>query len=195
MSSINTNVAAMTALQTLTQTNKQLTADSEPDLDRLPRCGRIRQRGLLVDRDHDAVRQFGALHRAGRARPRRRDGRHRLYGREQRASRSSTRSRASSLLHASPASTATRYKAKSRSCSRSCSGIADSASFSGENWLSVDSSDPGYNAVKTIVSSFSRSGGAVTIGTIIIDLGNTKLFDATDQSGILDTQIRPPTAA
>ena len=38
-------------------------------------------------------------------------------------------------------------------------GIADSASFSGENWLSVDFGDPGYNAVKTIVSSFSRSGG------------------------------------
>jgi flagellin len=66
--------------------------------------------------------------------------------------------------------------------------IASSASFSGENWLSVDSADPGYNASKTIVSSFSRSGGAVTIGTIIIDLSNTKLFDANDQSGILDTQ-------
>jgi flagellin len=65
-------------------------------------------------------------------------------------------------------------------------GIADSASFSGENWLSVDSADPGYNASKTIVSSFSRSGGVVTIGTITIDLGNTKLFDANDQSGILD---------
>ena len=49
-------------------------------------------------------------------------------------------------------------------------GIANSASFSGENWLSVDSGDPGYNATKTIVSSFSRSGGVVTIGTISIDL-------------------------
>jgi flagellin len=67
-------------------------------------------------------------------------------------------------------------------------GIADSASFSGENWLGVDSGDPGYNATKTIVSSFSRSGGVVTIGTISIDLGNLKLFDAADQSGILDTQ-------
>jgi flagellin len=67
-------------------------------------------------------------------------------------------------------------------------GIADSASFSGENWLSVDSSDPGYNASKTIVSSFSRSGGVVTIGTITIDLANTKLFDANDQTGILDLE-------
>ena len=67
-------------------------------------------------------------------------------------------------------------------------GIADSASFSGENWLSVDSADPGYNAIKTIVSSFARSGGAVTIGTISINLGNLKLFDVANQSGILDTQ-------
>ena len=66
-------------------------------------------------------------------------------------------------------------------------GVADSASFSGENWLSVDSSAVTYNATKTIVSSFSRTAGAVSIGTISIDVGGTKLFDANDQSGILDT--------
>jgi flagellin len=67
-------------------------------------------------------------------------------------------------------------------------GIADSATFSGENWLSVDSGDPGYNATKGIVSSFSRTAGQIAIGVITIDLANTKLFDANDQSGILDTQ-------
>jgi flagellin len=66
-------------------------------------------------------------------------------------------------------------------------GIAESASFSGENWLSVDSGAASYNATKTIVSSFQRTGGAVDIGTITIDVGSTKLFDANDQSGILDT--------
>ena len=66
-------------------------------------------------------------------------------------------------------------------------GIADSASFSGENWLSVDSGAATYNATKSIVSSFSRTAGAVSIGTIDIDVGGTKLFDADDQSGILDT--------
>ena len=35
--------------------------------------------------------------------------------------------------------------------------IADSAVFSGENWLSTDSSAAGYNATKSIVSSFSRT--------------------------------------
>jgi flagellin len=66
--------------------------------------------------------------------------------------------------------------------------IADSASFSGENWLSVDSSADTYNATKTIVASFSRTGDAVSIGTINIDVGGTKLFDSNDQSGILDTE-------
>lgn len=66
--------------------------------------------------------------------------------------------------------------------------IADSSVFSGENWLSVDSSDPAYNATKTIVASFSRAGGAVSIGTISVDLTTTELIDANDQSGILDSE-------
>ena len=37
------------------------------------------------------------------------------------------------------------------------------------------------------MASFSRTAGAVVIGTITVDVGGTKLFDAADQSGILDT--------
>ena len=66
-------------------------------------------------------------------------------------------------------------------------GMADAASFSGENWLSVDSSAAGYSATKTIVSSFTRSGTTVSVGTISISVTSSKLFDANDQSGILDT--------
>lgn len=67
--------------------------------------------------------------------------------------------------------------------------IARSASFSGENWLSVDSSGPGYNATRAIVASFSRaSDGTVSVGTLAIDVTSSKLFDAADQSGILDAQ-------
>lgn len=64
--------------------------------------------------------------------------------------------------------------------------IAESATFSGENWLSVDSSLPGYNATKSIVSSFSRGATGVTIQTIEFDLDASKLIDANNQSGILD---------
>jgi flagellin len=68
--------------------------------------------------------------------------------------------------------------------------MADAASFSGENWLSVDSGATGYNPTKSIVASFTRSSGTVSVGTISVDTSSTKLFDsnATDptQTGILD---------
>ncbi len=66
--------------------------------------------------------------------------------------------------------------------------VADSSVFSGENWLSVDSSQANYNPNKSIVASFSRTGGQVSIGTISVDLTSTKLIDSNDQSGILDSQ-------
>jgi flagellin len=58
-------------------------------------------------------------------------------------------------------------------------GIADAAVVPGaENWLSTDSSVTGYNAIKSIVSSFTRVNGAVTIQTIDVDTAAIKLFDA-----------------
>jgi flagellin len=64
--------------------------------------------------------------------------------------------------------------------------IADSSAFSGQNWLSVDSGDANYNASKSIVSSFNRTATGVSIGTISIDITATELYDADDQSGIID---------
>jgi flagellin len=64
--------------------------------------------------------------------------------------------------------------------------IADSSAFSGQNWLSVDSGDANYNASKSIVSSFNRTATGVSIGTISIDITATELYDADDQSGIVD---------
>jgi flagellin len=66
--------------------------------------------------------------------------------------------------------------------------IATSASFSGENWLSVDSASASYVATKEIVGSFNRAAdGTVSVGLINIDTTATELFDAADQSGILDS--------
>ncbi len=67
--------------------------------------------------------------------------------------------------------------------------IGDSAVFSGQNWLSTDSSVAGYNATKSIVASFTRSAGAISIGTINVDTSGTKLYDAgagATQVGIID---------
>lgn len=66
--------------------------------------------------------------------------------------------------------------------------VADSSVFSGENWLSVDSGATGFNATKSMVSSFTRSAGAISIGTISVDISDIKLYDADDQSGLLDTE-------
>ncbi len=63
----------------------------------------------------------------------------------------------------------------------------DSASFSGENWLSVDSTG---TTTKSLVASFSRdSSGAITIGTIDVDIGATgsMLIDSSGGgAGMLD---------
>ena len=66
--------------------------------------------------------------------------------------------------------------------------IGDSSVFSGENWLSVDSSAASFNGTKTMIASFSRSGGTVSVGTISIDINSVKLYNGNDQSGILDTE-------
>ncbi len=64
---------------------------------------------------------------------------------------------------------------------------ASSASFSGENWLSVDSGAANYVQIKSIVSSFMRTSTGVQVQTIDIDTATMELYDAADQSGIADT--------
>jgi flagellin len=75
---------------------------------------------------------------------------------------------------------------------------ADSASFSGQNWLKIDST-AGADITKAIVSSFSRdSSNTVTVGTISFNLytaatgDTTALYDsnatASAKAGLLDKQ-------
>jgi flagellin len=63
--------------------------------------------------------------------------------------------------------------------------IASSASFSGENWLSIGT---GITAgTKNVVASFNRAAdGTVSVGTIGVDTTKTKLFDTDNTDGILD---------
>ena len=53
----------------------------------------------------------------------------------------------------------------------------DSAVFNGENWISVDSGSASYNSTKSVVSSFSRAGGVVQIDTVLVDVEAIKLYD------------------
>ena len=66
--------------------------------------------------------------------------------------------------------------------------VGDSAVFSGQNWLSVDSAATNYNASKSIVASFTRdSSGGVSINTISVDTSSIKLYDSSASGvGIID---------
>jgi flagellin len=75
--------------------------------------------------------------------------------------------------------------------------IGDSAVFSGQNWLSIDSGAAGFNGTKSIVASYSHdSAGAVSVGTIdVVTQSATStmaLFDTATggagAAGILDKQ-------
>ena len=73
----------------------------------------------------------------------------------------------------------------------SLTSLASSASFSGSNWLSVDSSASGYNATQSIVGSFTRNAdNTVTLGKIDVGLANISLFDASATgAGLLDQGV------
>jgi flagellin len=68
---------------------------------------------------------------------------------------------------------------------------SDLAVFNGENWLSVDSTTASYNATKSVVSSFSRAGGVVSISTINVNINSIKLYDKT---GIVGANATATTA-
>ena len=80
----------------------------------------------------------------------------------------------------------TKVQAEITQLQKQLQSVADSSVFSGENWLSVDSSAAGYNATKSVVSSFTRSAGSIVIGTIDIDISATALYDSNGQLGVLD---------
>jgi flagellin len=72
--------------------------------------------------------------------------------------------------------------------------IASSASFSGENWLAVDTTTgSGYLSTREIVASFTRgANGNITVGTLTVNVDETRLIDAntdaTAKAGLLDKQ-------
>ena len=147
------------------QSDQQGNADhAEPGLDRSARRNSRGQRRLLVDRDDDALRPHGTVNGAGRPRPRRGDGRHRRLrsrqldqDRQRDQGEAGRRQRAGSRSRQDP-------ERNHRSCRARCRTPSNSASFSGENWLKVDSTGP---TTKSLVASFSRDNtGAITIGTI-----------------------------
>ncbi|WP_223478947.1 flagellin [Oricola indica] len=82
----------------------------------------------------------------------------------------------------------TKIQSEIKELQNQLTAIAESASFSGENWLSVDTGAADYSATKNIVSSFTRANdGTVSVSTIAIDITATELVNASGDTGILDT--------
>jgi flagellin len=70
--------------------------------------------------------------------------------------------------------------------------ISNSASFNGQNFLSVDSGAANYNATTSIVASFSRdTTGAISIGTIAINTSTIKAYDAASNTAAFATAVAP----
>jgi len=171
MSSINTNVAAMTALQSLTATNKALTETQN----RISTGFRVADASdnAAMSTVQDALGLGAATVDVA-------------YTGINSAIKVVDQIKSKLVAARQPGVDRGKIQSEITELQSQLRGVAESASFSGENWLSVDSGAATYNASKSIVASFSRTGGAVSIGTIDIDVGGTKLFDAADQSGILD---------
>lgn len=189
MSSINTNVAAMTALKSLQMTNASLektqnaistgfrVADSKDNAAYWSIATTMRSDNKALSTVQDAL-GLGAAKLDT------------TYTGLNAAIDVVDEIKAKLVAAREPGVDKAKVQAEITELQNNLTSIATAASFSGENWLSVDSSATDYSATKDVVASFNRaSDGSVSVGTISIDITSTELFDANDQSGILDTEI------
>ena len=194
MSSINTNVAAMTALQTLTQTNKSLTetqgristgyrvADAADNAAYWSIATTMRSDNAALSTVQDALGLGAATVDVA-------------YTGINSAIKVVDQIKSKLVAARQPGVDRDKIQSEVTELQSQLRGVADSASFSGENWLSVDSGAAAYNATKTIVSSFSRTDGAVSIGTISIDVGAPSCSTPMTSRASSTRRAPPPTAA
>jgi flagellin len=190
MSSINTNVAAMTALQSLTQTQKSLTdtqnristgmrvAEASDNAAYWSIATTMRSDKASLSTVQDALGLGASLVDVS-------------YTAVNSAIDVVNQIKSKLVAAREPGIDKAKVQTEITQLQKQLTSIAGSASFSGQNWLSVDSSASGYNATKSIVSSFTRTGNAVAVQTIDIDTSTMVLFDGnttTPGGGILDAK-------
>ncbi|NJO23211.1 MAG: flagellin [Sphingomonadales bacterium] len=189
MSSINTNVAAMTALQTLTQTNKMLTEtqnrvstgfrvnDASDNAAYWSIATTMRSDNKALGAVQDALGLGAATVDTA-------------YTGVKAAIEVVDEIKSKLVTARGEGVDRAKIQTEITQLQDQLTGIASSAVISGaDNWLSVDSSVAGYSDTKSVVSSFTRTGGAVTIQTIDIDTGGMNLFDSgagATEVGIID---------
>lgn len=198
MSSINTNIAAMTALQSLTQTMSALQTtqghistghrvDSASDNAAYWSIATtMRSDSSALSTVQDALNLGASTIDVASA--------------GLNAAISVTSQIKSKLVAASqPGVDRTKIQSEVTQLQKQLKSIGDSAVFSGQNWLSIDSTAAGFNGTKSFVSSYSHdAAGNASVGTInVVTQSATStmaLFDntaagvATAAKGILDGQ-------
>jgi flagellin len=190
MSSINTNISAMTALQSLTAANKAYT-ETQKHIATGLRVGEASDNAaywsiattMRSDRSalstvQDALGLGGSMVDVA-------------YTAVNTSIELVDQIKTKLVAAREPGIDRTKVQSEISELQKQLAGIASSASFSGDNWLSVDSSVSTYNASKNIVASFTRTGSTVSVQTITIDTAGMDLFDANTAAtnaaaGILD---------
>jgi flagellin len=186
MSSLNTNIAAMTALQTLNQTNKEMLVtqnristglrvkDASDNAAYWSIATTMRSDNMSVSTVQDALGLGAATADVA-------------VTAMNNAIETVSKIKAKLVAARAPGLDRSKIQSEISALQTELRSTAESAVFSGENWLNVDSDGP---LSKTIVASFSRdSTGAITIGTIEVDVGptGTMLFDTSGNNlGVLD---------
>lgn len=195
MSSIKTNFSAMTALQSLQMTNKEL-LETQQRISTGYRVGSAEDNAAYwsiataMRSDRSALSTVQDALGLGSATV------DVAYTALESAIDVTSEMKSKLVAAREPGVDRTRIQSEVSELQKQLVSIAGSANFSGQNWLSVDSSAAGYNATRSIVSSFSRAAdGSIVIGTISVDISETKLFDSSAAAvGIIDA-LRDTTGA
>jgi flagellin len=203
MSSLNTNIAAMTALQTLNQTNKEMLVTQS----RISTGLRVKDASdnaaywsiaTTMRADNMSISTVGDALGLGAATAE-------VTATALNNSIETVKKMMAKLVAArAPGLDRGKIQSEISELQAELRSNANSAVFSGENWLVSDSTDGPTS--KSIVSSFSRdSTGAIAIGTIEVNVSGisdildpdaevgTMLFDLTTgaKTGILDIERTP----
>lgn len=188
MSSLNTNIAAMTALQTLSKTNKDM-LETQNRVSTGYRVGSASDNAAYwsiattMRSDNDAVSTVADALGLGGATV------DVTYTAINNAIETVSDIKAKLVAARAPGLDRGKIQTEITALQAKLRSTAESAVFSGENWLVGDSTG---TTTKTIVASFSRdSSGEITIGTIGVDVGPTgsMLFDLSgSNAGLLDQE-------
>ena len=189
MSSLNTNIAAMTALQTLRSTNSELlqtqnristglrVASASDNAAYWSIATTMRNDRQSISTVSDALGLGSATAEIA------------AKGIET-AIKIASEIKDKLLAARTPGIDRAKIQTEIKELQDSLKAVVEGASFNGQNWLQTSSED---DAERTIVSSFSRSSdGKVSVGTITVDLSNTRLIDTdtgASAGGILDGEI------